>query len=251
MQILVVHIGPVQEFIESARKCRDLWFGSWLLSELARAAARAIVDTEGTAEEQVLVFPGAKLSETGRAVANKIVARIHKDPDRVAKAAEKAMRDRLREIRDRAFHLVGRKDPKRSEFFFEETARQQVDGLIEFLWASAPQGEQGYTQALREADRVLAAVKNSKSWDQPTWAKEAVPKSSLDGVRESVLDERLFPNPKNNATPRNLSEERLRWSYGVHSAERLCGVGLLRGCINASLMLRFSYESRKDNTQAL
>ena len=29
------------------------------------------------------------------------------------------------------------------------------------------------------------------------------------------------------------------------------GATKLRGCINASLMLRFSYESRKDNTQAL
>ncbi|MCS6900511.1 MAG: type III-B CRISPR-associated protein Cas10/Cmr2 [Myxococcales bacterium] len=228
MQILVVHIGPVQEFIESARKCRDLWFGSWLLSELARAAAGAIVKIEGSPEEQVLVFPGAKLSETGRAVANKIVARIHKDPGEVVRAAETAMRERLRQIRDAAFRLVGRKDPRRSEFFHEEIAKRQVDGLIEFLWASAPQGEKGYIPALREAERVLSAVKNAKQWEQPTWAKDGVPKSSLDGIRESVLDERLFPNPKNGVPSRNLSEERLRWTYGVHRAERLCGVGLLK-----------------------
>jgi hypothetical protein len=27
MHVIVISIGPVQEFIASARKCRDLWFG--------------------------------------------------------------------------------------------------------------------------------------------------------------------------------------------------------------------------------
>ena len=32
-----IAIGPVQEFIASARRSRDMWFGSWLLSELSKA----------------------------------------------------------------------------------------------------------------------------------------------------------------------------------------------------------------------
>ena len=40
--LLGIHIGPVQEFIAAARRSRDLWFGSWLLSELSKAAARGI-----------------------------------------------------------------------------------------------------------------------------------------------------------------------------------------------------------------
>jgi CRISPR-associated protein Cmr2 len=39
----IISIGPVQEFIASARRSRDLWFGSWLLSELSKAAALRIV----------------------------------------------------------------------------------------------------------------------------------------------------------------------------------------------------------------
>src|SRR5688572_20315647 len=41
--LLLVTLGPVQEFIQQARRTRDLWFGSRLLSEVSRAAARAIV----------------------------------------------------------------------------------------------------------------------------------------------------------------------------------------------------------------
>ncbi|NJK81182.1 MAG: hypothetical protein HC914_15375 [Chloroflexaceae bacterium] len=37
-----VHIGPVQRFIASARRTRDFWFGSWLLSELAKAAVATL-----------------------------------------------------------------------------------------------------------------------------------------------------------------------------------------------------------------
>ncbi|MBI2566887.1 MAG: hypothetical protein HYV63_07650 [Candidatus Schekmanbacteria bacterium] len=46
-QLLLVTIGPVQDFIASARRCRDLWHGSWLLSELGKAAAAGIVDALG------------------------------------------------------------------------------------------------------------------------------------------------------------------------------------------------------------
>ncbi len=33
---LVCTIGPVQDFIATARTSQDLWFGSWMLSEMAK-----------------------------------------------------------------------------------------------------------------------------------------------------------------------------------------------------------------------
>lgn len=40
--LLLVSLGPVQDFIAQARRMRDLWFGSHLLSELSRAVAKAL-----------------------------------------------------------------------------------------------------------------------------------------------------------------------------------------------------------------
>ncbi|MBK8265600.1 MAG: hypothetical protein IPK80_30260 [Nannocystis sp.] len=40
--LLILTLGPVQDFIAAARRCRDLWFGSWLLSERSKAGAAAI-----------------------------------------------------------------------------------------------------------------------------------------------------------------------------------------------------------------
>jgi hypothetical protein len=42
--LLLVTLGPVQDFIAQARRTRDLWYGSHLLSELGRAAARVLAD---------------------------------------------------------------------------------------------------------------------------------------------------------------------------------------------------------------
>lgn len=79
-----VSIGPVQSFIASARKTQDLRFGSQLLSELAKAVAKRIVDES---EQNILIFPATlnnrEIAKNGLLnVANKIVA-IVSEPVRV------------------------------------------------------------------------------------------------------------------------------------------------------------------------
>ncbi|MCF8004887.1 MAG: type III-B CRISPR-associated protein Cas10/Cmr2, partial [Chromatiaceae bacterium] len=51
--LITLSIGPVQSLIEAARRTRDLWGGSWLLSELSRAAARTLHN----AQPGSLIFP--------------------------------------------------------------------------------------------------------------------------------------------------------------------------------------------------
>ncbi len=237
-RLLLVSLGPIQEFIASARRCRDLWFGSWLLSDLSKAAARAMAAEPGCGIES-LVFPGATslaALDAGRdtTVANKILVRVEGDAERVEAVAERgrsAMQERLRQLRDKAFAKVGQGDPKRSHHFKEETARRQVDDLIEYLWVSVQEtgGPEAYRDARLDAERALAARKNTRTWPQPTWGLKDVPKSSLDGVRESVLDEDLFDPPVSGGRrDPALSPEQRRVQYGIHGSERLCGVGLLK-----------------------
>ncbi len=46
--VLHFSIGPVQDFIETARTTRDLWTGSYILSWLTARAAAAVLDERGT-----------------------------------------------------------------------------------------------------------------------------------------------------------------------------------------------------------
>ena len=51
--LVTLSLGPVQSLIADARRTRDLWGGSWLLSEAARAAARALHERH----PECLIFP--------------------------------------------------------------------------------------------------------------------------------------------------------------------------------------------------
>src|SRR5437763_12889337 len=60
--LFIATLGPVQPFIASSRRTRDLFAGSALLSELSKAAARAIVEQEKSLES--LIFPAPSDKDT-------------------------------------------------------------------------------------------------------------------------------------------------------------------------------------------
>src|SRR5579885_1733207 len=109
--LFLVSIGPVQTFIASARRSRDLWFGSTLLSELARVAAEKIDRSQG---EDSLIFPSISPSELQAEqpvnVANKIIARIHQSPTELAREVRTAIFNRLHQLRELAYADLGKFD---------------------------------------------------------------------------------------------------------------------------------------------
>ncbi|MGH8651919.1 MAG: type III-B CRISPR-associated protein Cas10/Cmr2 [Gammaproteobacteria bacterium] len=93
--LLVISLGPVQDFISAARRTRDLWFGSFLLSEISKAAARAVRD------KGKLIFPNPTnpdkdlKPESAFNVVNIIVAELPVGllPKDIATVAEKAAKE--------------------------------------------------------------------------------------------------------------------------------------------------------------
>ncbi|NCC31009.1 MAG: hypothetical protein EOM24_03175, partial [Chloroflexia bacterium] len=151
--LFLASIGPVQEFIASARRSRDLWFGSWLLSELSKAAALAIV-TFKTDDLARLIFPAPAatallLPETSETpleqrfnAANRLLAIIEVPSTQADKAAEEAVQslasalktaldDRLTAIRDATFAGI----PGR-QMLNTTLAWQQIDDIVEYTWVA-------------------------------------------------------------------------------------------------------------------
>jgi CRISPR-associated protein Cmr2 len=225
--LLIVSVGPVQDFITTARRSRDLWFGSWFLSELAKAAALAIAQLTPQNEPYGLVFPRANLQpdlQPGSSfnVANKIVALIDQSPAVVGKAVRTKVLDRLGEIRDVAFQTID------SNYFSRTVAEAQVVDLLELYWVATPVADfhdhNAYAIARAQAEALLAARKATRDFAQVKLHSDGgwgahTPKSSLDGLRESVIDEKAYDR---------LDEKQLFNHYGVRRGERLCGVGLLK-----------------------
>ena len=205
---LIFALGPVQDFIASARKCRDLWFGSWLLSEISRRVAVVIADECG---DDALIFPGSGRLAEDDPVANKIVALV--DSDAVEPVIEKARHRCEQFLAEQADELL--ESHKGAD---QEVTRRQILDLIETFSVSVPcsaiEGD-GYREARARAEELMAARKRTRDWDCSTWGGE-VPKSSLDGLRESVI----------------------RLDRGSGAGEYLCGVGLLKrfgtGCLTGA-----------------
>jgi CRISPR-associated protein Cmr2 len=169
----------VQDFIAAARRTRDLWFGSFLLSEISKAAAKA-VQAHGK-----LIFPapashadldpGSPLN-----VANVIVAELDgSDPAAVARAAKEAAKRRWSEFADQVFDQY--KGVIRTDIW-----NDQIDDVIEFYAAWHPYSPQTYQADRAALMRLLAARKRCRDF-LPAKGRAGVPKSSLDGLRESVL----------------------------------------------------------------
>lgn len=214
--LLIISIGPVQDFIAAARKCQDLWFGSFLLSELSARIAECL-----KTEHAELIFPGSKLEAADKvSVANKVVARLPSTlPAKDAvKRAETQMRDWLRTLETYAFDACEEIISSQGEqLFLRDIAKQQVADLIELQWVAVPITA-SYVDAHQKAERLLAWRKNTRDFGRVPWDAANVRKSSIDGQRESVIREEFFERVPN--------EVQLGSRFRLGKNERLCGVGI-------------------------
>ncbi len=211
---LLFALGPVQDFISTARRGQDFWFGSWLLSDLSRHAAS---EARELGAELILPDPEALRPEV--AVANKIVARVPAaNAEQVARAMEKAIGRRLAELAEAVFKRICEKGG--ADLLLRSPAETQIADLPEMYWVTVKEVA-SWSETRKRAETALAARKSLRDFAPVTWGA-AAPKSQLDGNRESVIHESAFERQT------EAHAERLRQIFGAGPAERLCGVGLLK-----------------------
>lgn len=222
--LFLVHIGPVQDFIASARRTRDLAFGSWFLSELSRAAACAIEAQNGL---NSLIFPAPDTATMLQSknqeflVANKIIAWVQQSPRELGASVQRAIIAELHFIRDRAYKEIRFADDR-----WRLMAEKQVDRLFEFFWVALPFDGEDYPQTRRQLEALMAARKNTRNFPQVTG--ESVPKSSITGQLESVIPDKEYPANWETEAVKREKAQKLYKNYRAGIAERLSGVDLLK-----------------------
>jgi CRISPR-associated protein Cmr2 len=215
--LYVLSIGPVQDFIAAARRTRDLWFGSRLLSDISKAAAREISNSGGK-----LIFPALDREELEISkrpdgfekrddfnVANIILAELPEidNPSDLDERARKASLDVWTGYAEGARVMAG--DIVRGDIWDE-----QVGDVVDFYSAWVPING-NYSDARNKLMRLLAGRKSIRDFI-PGKGRAGVPKSSLDGSRESVIK-------KDKKIPSELALK-MRLTNG----EQLCAVGLTK-----------------------
>lgn len=216
--LYVLSIGPVQDFIAAARRTRDLWFGSHLLSEISKAAAREV---SGHGE---LIFPGLNAgdkelepySEPGAFnVANIILAKLDENPIKINELAQEAARKEWMRHAQGAKDLADYLDP---EFVNNERWKEQVCDVLEFYSAWVPFEEDqagSYKKARKRLMRLLDGRKAIRDFSQPK-KYPGIPKSSLDGARDSIIEK-----------DKEIATE-LALKMRPQAGEQLCAVGLTK-----------------------
>lgn len=214
--VLTLSVGPVQDFIAAARRSRDLWCGSWLLSEIAKAAAYCLFKSQ----KVELIFPYIKHDldlkpDSEFSVGNKIQAVCHcstaKELNELAEAAKAAAKKRFADIAEQARQRLS----NNQQILREDIWQQQIDDYVEVQFAWAQIENNDYQQACKKAARLLGARKATRDF-MPNPSAQMLPKSSLDGARETVLPE----DGEQNSDFRRV--------LGLNTSEQLDCVGVVK-----------------------
>lgn len=211
--VLIFTFSPIQSFIAEARRAADLFTGSAILSELAKASASAIGHNQ-------LVYP-ASLNADAPNVIVAIVPAVQ--AQNIANIARAELLKRWKAIADSAYRQFGGlTDP-----VFDAIWQRQCDHYWEVYWAAATIDEQGYADAYHRARQALDAAKRSRLFDQ---IEEPGIKDTLSGVREALhqVNQTTYQQVKrfwhSVATGKNLSPAKLR----PEGRERLDAIGAIK-----------------------
>lgn len=158
-------ITPVQNFIAQARKARDLFAGSQLLSELIQTAIQTVTTLNNGAEQQIIFPAHTAGNSTGRACPNRLLAIITTNhPEQVAGDVDRAVQGRLQQIATQTFKLALSNTDIPSE------ALEQIDQLLQNYWAIIPYSGNAadYGAAHDRVENLLAEIKNIRGFKQLT-----------------------------------------------------------------------------------
>lgn len=225
--LIAIAVGPVQEFIAAARRTRDLWFGSHLLSAVSKAVAIEV------AKHGTLIFPESTAAPN---VANVILAELDLPDGTFAKdiaaTAKLAALDcwagyAKRMIEDPDIAKVIRNDPASDQ---GDIWNEQVGEVVEFYAAWVPQTG-NYEQGRNRVMRLLAGRKNCRNF-RVAPPHPGLPKSSLDGMRDTVL---LGPGKDEDPlTYRNSWSRATRQKLRVRTGEQLDVIGVVKRAAGGS-----------------
>lgn len=185
--LITLSIGPVQDFIAAARRTRDLWLGSQVLSEISKAAAASFQQVESAQ----MIFPAPNdpdqqlKPDSSFNVGNKILVWLPSDlPAETLENAKAAARERWLEIAEDARQKAQKKGIKIDAAIWDA----QVMDVLELYgsWVRFEEND-NYADKLKRLNQLLNARKNTREFVQTTVKGRGIPKSSLDGLRENAI----------------------------------------------------------------
>lgn len=177
--LLVFSVGPVQEFIGTARRTQDLWMGSWLLSYLSWTAMKSLVEIYGpdvvlypslhgqplcdlwlVRDKQVQIQEPRPEDLAFASLPNKFVALLPaSEAQAAAKTAEQVVHNEWERLADDVLTRL-----KNGIMPVDDVTRQewteQVKTQLEVYWSVLPWPGENETSSLGQANAVKLLFEN-------------------------------------------------------------------------------------------
>lgn len=224
--LLTLSIGPVQGFIAAARRSRDLWFGSYLLSEAVKGAAAYLRDEN----QATLIFPHHDIdlasSNPDGKISNVILAHAATDnPKALLEEAKRKAHGAWIVEADKVWDELSGKGTKirLDKALWDSQAKDILEFSAVWVGVSDCEDEATYRDAYRRLNELLEARKNTRHFQPSEFARFGYHKSTLDGLRESVIPAKTFGRETKVKTW-------LWWRYrwGIDDGEALDCLGLVK-----------------------
>ena len=234
--MLMFTIGPVQSFIEAARKTEDLWMGSYILSYLVATAMEKVqgdgveiiypaVGTESPFEFWRGNFATPSFPNLFLAIGDSTLCQ-----DKLVKRAEEAesavntvFKQMARRVLDEAFKT----SLPWHGTYVEKIFDRQIPDFFDIYWViTEEKTEEEYGKWYAQTAGNLAAIKNCRAFEQTS---EFGRKCSLDGTREIL-------HKKEGKDEREQIKNAMEWwdKFGKNTPrhcrqkEALCAVSLTK-----------------------
>lgn len=235
--LLLVSIGPVQEFITEACKMRDLWVGSYLLSMVTSEAMLPILEKYG---HEAIIMPyiaDSKMKLTYATLPNHFIAIVPQDEvDNITKEIKKrveglpdnSVKGFLEKLGEGVKEQIDKIVPKYSKW--ADLWDFQIKDHFKVMWVSlsiSPDSlkDNDYQAKYNELQRFMEERKNTRIFS--SWQGNTAAKCSQCGHREVMGPPEFGENNKfwkllrrNEAT-----------KYRLNKSERLCAICLLKRLI--------------------
>lgn len=207
-------LGPVQSFIRQARKTRDLYAGSQLLSKLIKKAMDSFMSEF---DNGWIIFPYYQVKESDMEISypNRFVATVNQSENELKRRGiniENAVRDSWHKIAKNALikNCITLNDYWKEQYF------KQIDDLLQIYWLFIPTNDE-YSNSYQALERLNGAIKNLRKFNQ---FPERGIKCSLDGVYNAI-----FFSSGNNTTSQGV---KISDPYFIAQNEGLSAVSFVK-----------------------
>jgi len=230
--IFIFTITPVQSFISQARKTRDLFAGSQILSELTKEAVK-LAKNKGAE----IIMPSGDL-EKAYSISNKFVAIFKNVEEENLEIIGKNIEFRTllywknEIVNDKSLKGKYQSEPK-NEKEFSLKFNDHITKYFNIYWLFYPIENNSYENTYKEAERYLGAIKNVRCFEQFD-TEENHRKCSICGERDAIVYRNIKFKKNGGTEPAFAFKNSLLLpnSYLIENNEGLCGVCFIKRFYN-------------------